>query len=197
MATQDLVGLSVGDDKADALRRAMSANAAIAAATACTAALCEAIALPLWLVLLGAIIFFTQGFRLRDGVVSFVCFAIGALLGAGTQLVIGYLAPDLARGTLPLVMFALTFMLLSFRFIPIFNHLLAYYMGLIAFVASGQPATGSSVALLVAAGALGGALATISRELERRICPIPSVEAGSAEPRQEAGPAGKIAGGEG
>ena len=176
MATRNVVG-SAEAGKADALKRIMLANAAVAAATGVATALCQAIALPLWSVLLGAVIFFTGGVRIRDGAVSFICLAVGALLGAGTELVVRHLTPALADGALPLVLFALTFLLLSFRFVPIFNHLLAYYIGLIAFVASGRPPTASSVALLAAAGALGGALATISRELERRICRVPAIKA--------------------
>ena len=151
-------------------RLILLANFGIAAATGLTAVLCQVVAFPIWSVLLGAVIFFSNGFRLRDGAVTFVCLAIGTLLSAGAGLAIQLIPPQLAQAAPPMVIFALTFLVLSFRLIPVFNNLLAYYIGLIQFVASGRPPTAASVALLVAASALGGVLAIASFLLERRVC---------------------------
>lgn len=145
------------------------ANVAVAAATGVAAILCGAIPLPLWSVLLGAVVFFSGGLRLRDGAASFACLAIGTVLGAGTGLAIGALTPLLAGAAFPLAIFGITLLVLSLQNVPVLNNMLAYYLGLIEFVAFGEPPGVWSVGTLIASGALGGALAIVSLYLERRI----------------------------
>ena len=91
-------------------------------------------------------------------------------LGACGGLVIRQWVPTLGFGTVPLVVFGLTLLVMSLQAAPRFN-LLACYFGLIQFVVAGLLPAPASVAVLIGASALGALLALACAEFQRRLAP--------------------------
>lgn len=144
------------------------AEAMIAASAAGLSLLAE---VPIWAMFIGWISYFTRGMDLRNGAVNLGCVIIGVGLGMAAGLSVSALAPVLGTPAQIVVVFGLALVVLSLRFLPTFNNLLGFFLGLVAFFAShlqpGLPTllTLSSAALLGAAAAWTAS--TVQHRLER------------------------------
>jgi hypothetical protein len=130
--------------------------------TAAAAAVVLALSLPVWIMFVGWISYFTRGVTLRDGVVNYLCLGVGLLLGLGAASVLRALGPEVSRPEQVLVIFGVALVVLSFRFLPRVNNLLGFFLGLVTFFAAhAEPTPAALVPLLAAAaiGVVGGALA--------------------------------------
>jgi hypothetical protein len=141
-------------------------NAAItiveAIVTAAAAAAVLLAGLPLWVMFVGWISYYTRGVTVRDGLLNHVCVAIGMVIGLGAALALRQLGPEPALPAQVALVFAVALVVLSLRFLPKANNLLAFFLGLVTFFAAhAEPALASLIPLWAAAaiGAIGGAVA--------------------------------------
>ncbi len=119
---------------------------------------------PIWATFLGWIAFFTRGITPRDGMINLACVLSGLAIGIAAALVAGVVTPYLGELTLPLIVLAATFVILSMRLLPTINNLLACFLGLVCFFASTLPPQFASFIELSAAlslGVLAGLLASL------------------------------------
>lgn len=143
-----------------------AAAAVTAAAAAHTSSL---LSLPVWAMFVGWVAYFTRGRSLREGASSLACVMIGLIVGIGAAISIGWLRPTLGDAALPLVVFAVTLVVVSLRAVPVINHLPGYFLGLIAYFASAlEPGLEALLSLGSAAG-LGGSAAWLSQQLQGRM----------------------------
>lgn len=123
---------------------------------------------PVWAMFVGWISYFTRGVNLRQGLISLACVFIGLALGSAAGVATQALAPQLGPATLTVVVFMVAVVVLSLRRLPMFNNLLGFFLGLVAFFASHQPPSWSAFADLALAAAVGTAAACIATVLQRR-----------------------------
>lgn len=119
---------------------------------------------PIWATFLGWIAFFTRGITPRDGMINLACVLSGLAIGIAAALVADVMTPYLGELTLPLVVLAATFAILSMRLLPVINNLLACFLGLVCFFASALPPQFASFIELSAAlilGVIAGLLASL------------------------------------
>ncbi|UUZ70066.1 DUF1097 domain-containing protein [Polaromonas sp. P2-4] len=145
----------------------LTVAAAVTAALA--AGLSATLALPVWAMFIGWVAFFTRGITARDGAVNAVCVALGLGFGMAAALGLGALGPSLGALALPLVVFAVAVVVVSLRAAPVFNNMLCYFLGLIAFFASHQPPSLAAFAGLASAVVLGSLAAWTAHALQQRI----------------------------
>ena len=110
---------------------------------------------PIWATFLGWIAFFTRGITPRDGMINLACVISGLIIGIATAQLAVVMTPYLGELTLPLVVLAATFVILSMRSLPIINNVLAFFLGLVCYFASSLPPQVASFIELSAALALG------------------------------------------
>ncbi len=109
----------------------------ITAGAASAALLIEA---PIWAMFIGWIAYYTRGLEVRNGLVNFGCVIIGLVLGAAAATILGSLGrPPDAIETVAVV-FGVALLVLSQRFLPVFNNLLSFFLGLVTWFAAHQQA---------------------------------------------------------
>jgi len=145
----------------------ITATAALTAAIAASAS--AALALPVWAMFIGWVSFFTQGASARDAMVNAACVSLGLVFGITGALALGALGPSLGAFTLPVVVFAVAIAVVSLRAAPVFNNILCYFLGLIAFFASHLKPSAGAFAQLAGAVVLGAAAAWVAHTLQHRI----------------------------
>ena len=145
----------------------LTVAAAVTAAAA--AGLTATLALPVWAMFIGWVAFFTRGISARDGAVNALCVALGLGFGMAAALGLGALGPALGALALPLVVFAVAVVVVSLRAAPVFNNILCYFLGLIAFFASHLQPSPAAFAELASAVALGSLAAWIAHALQHRM----------------------------
>lgn len=123
---------------------------------------------PVWAMFVGWISYFTRGVNLRQGLVNLVCVFIGLGLGIAAGAATHALTPHLGPVALTAVVFAMSLVVLSLRHLPVFNNLLGFFLGLVAFFASHQPPSWVVFADLAMAAAVGTTAAWIAVLLQRR-----------------------------
>lgn len=128
-----------------------------------------AAALPAWSMFLGWVAYSVSGQSPRESLPNLVSFLLGIGIGAGTGLVIGLLTPWLGDAATPVAVFGDVILVLSLRALPLINHPLAYFLGLISFFASAQAPSGSLLAMLAAAGVIGAVGAGFAGFLQSRL----------------------------
>ncbi|MFZ5957786.1 DUF1097 domain-containing protein [Pseudomonas knackmussii] len=119
---------------------------------------------PAWAMFVGWIAFFTRGINARAGLVNLVCVLIGLTLGIATAFASAVLAPYLGSLTIAPGVLLVTLIVLSLRFIPVFNNPLSYFLGVVCYFASQLPPTPGSfieLATAVSLGVLAGLLASL------------------------------------
>jgi hypothetical protein len=140
---------------------------AVAAGTAAVAAYTSVSAgLPIWAMFMGWVAYFTRKPSAREGLMSFICFAIGLTFGAVAATVMGFLVPKLGTIAIPLVVFSTAMVVITMRGLPILNNLLGYFLGLIGFFASHLAPELASIAQLGAASALGAVAGWTAQKLD-------------------------------
>lgn len=130
--------------------------------TALAAAVVLVMGLPLWVMFVGWISYYTRGVTNRDGLLNYAGVLIGLLIGLGAALVLGRLGPNPTLLEQVTLIFGVALVVLSLRFLPKVNNLLAFFLGLVTFFAAhAEPALTSLIPLAEAAaiGAIGGAVA--------------------------------------
>lgn len=118
--------------------------------------------LPVWAMFIGWIAFFTRGLNWRSGLVNLSCVLIGLLLGIGAAHALGALNPLFGTYAISVVVVVVTGIALSLARAPVFNNLLGFFLGLVAYFASHlppSPATLLTLGLAVAIGTAAGFLA--------------------------------------
>jgi hypothetical protein len=123
---------------------------------------------PVWAMFVGWISYFTRGVNLRHGLINLACVLVGIGLGIAAGAATHALTPQLGSTTLTVVVFAVGMVVLSLRHVPVFNNLLGFFLGLVAYFASHQPPSWSVFADLALAAAVGTAAACIATMLQRR-----------------------------
>jgi Protein of unknown function (DUF1097). len=123
---------------------------------------------PVWAMFVGWISYFTRGVNLRQGLINLTCVFTGLGLGIAAGAATHALTPHLGSATLTVVVFAMSVVVLSLRHLPVFNNLLGFFLGLVAFFASHQPPSWSAFADLGLAAGIGTTAACIATVLQRR-----------------------------
>lgn len=147
---------------------------AIAGLVAASAAhLSATAAIPVWAMFVGWVAYFTRGHSGRDGVINYLCVAAGIALGLGATAALGLLGPVLGGFALPVVVFMVAVLVVSFRALPALNNIPSYFLGLISVFAAHAPPTLEAFAELGGASALGSfsawLAATAQAGLARRV----------------------------
>jgi hypothetical protein len=142
--------------------------------TALTASLAAAanlaLSLPVWVMFVGWIAFFSRGLTTRSTFENLGCVWLGLGIGALAALSIPQLAPSLGLGlALPAVVFAVALVVVALRGLPVLNNLLAYFLGLVTWFAGHQEPSLGGLALLASASAIGSIAGWISHYLPPRL----------------------------
>ena len=106
---------------------------------------------------------------MRAGFGNLVSFETGLILGVGTAIATRLLAPSLGSLASPAAVGGVVVLVLSLRTASAFNNPLAYFLGLTSFFYSGLAPSGSALAVLGAAGAIGGLSSAAALLMEDRI----------------------------
>lgn len=139
-------------------------EAMMAATAAATAVL---LGLEIWAMFVGWIAYFTRGQSLGSGAVNLVCVIIGQTIGAAAALVLS--AAAVSPGVLEqaVVVLGVGVIVLSLRFLPLFNNLLAFFLGLVAWFAAHPPVSFVSLMVLALAATLGSVAGWLAQYLQR------------------------------
>lgn len=125
---------------------------------------------PVWAMFVGWISFFTRGLvNLKQGAINLACVLIGLVLGMGAAHALAVLTPLLGEYAVSAVVFVITGAVLSLAKAPVFNNLLGFFLGLVAYFAYHQPPSVSKFALLAVAATLGATAAFLAHALQARI----------------------------
>lgn len=138
---------------------------ASSAATLSTAAF----EVPVWAMFVGWISFFTRGLNLKQGAINLACVLIGFALGMGAAHAMAVLTPFLGGYAITAVVFVVTGIALSLAQVPVFNNLLGFFLGLVAYFASHQPPAVSTFTMLTVAATLGATAACLAHALQKHI----------------------------
>lgn len=123
---------------------------------------------PVWAMFVGWISYFTRGVNLRDGLINLACVLTGVGIGLAAGAATHVLTPKLGPAALTAVVFGVAVAVLSLRHIPVFNNLLGFFLGLVAYFASEQAPSWAAFAELGLAAAVGTGAAWIAVVLQRR-----------------------------
>ncbi|SDA78834.1 Protein of unknown function [Pseudomonas sp. NFACC15-1] len=128
-----------------------------------------ALEVPVWAMFVGWISFFTRGLNLKQGAINLACVLIGIVLGIGAAHAMAALTPVLGGYAISAVVFAITVIALSLAKAPVFNNLLGFFLGLVAYFASHQPPSLTTFGMLALAGTLGATAALLAHSLQKRV----------------------------
>lgn len=153
----------------DAVAREFKITLGESAVATCAAAISALVLeVPVWATFVGWISYFTRGVNLRQGLINLACVLIGLGLGSAAGAATHALTPHLGPIAVTAVVFAVSVVVLSLRHLPMFNNLLGFFLGLVAFFASHQPPSWGAFADLGMAAAVGTTAAWIAVALQRR-----------------------------
>ena len=160
----------------------ISASEAFAAAAAAGVAI--VVGLPIWAMFLGWNAYFTRGAGLKSGLVNLGCVLLGLCLGMTAQVSLAVLARDPGLFEQMASVFAVTWVVVSLRFVPKFGNVPALFLGLVAYFASRLAPGWTAFAVLGGAATLGTAAgwltsAAQARWLGRTEGVVSSAESGS------------------
>ncbi|ENO89275.1 DUF1097 domain-containing protein [Thauera linaloolentis] len=124
---------------------------------------------PVWAMFVGWISFFTRGLNLKQGAINLACVLIGVTLGIGAAHAMAALTPILGSYAISAVVFAITVVALSLAKAPVFNNLLGFFLGLVAYFASHQPPSITTFGMLALAATLGATAAFLAHSLQKRV----------------------------
>ena len=128
-----------------------------------------ALEVPVWAMFVGWISFFTRGLNLKQGAINLACVLIGVILGIGAAHAMAVLTPYLGSYAISAVVFAITVIALSLAKAPMFNNLLGFFLGLVAYFASHHPPSLATFGMLALAAMLGATAAFLAHALQKRI----------------------------
>lgn len=141
-------------------------EASLAAGAAAMAVLLE---VPIWAMFVGWIAYFTRGQDLPNGAINLGCVAIGLMIGAAAASVLSVVGA--APGVLEhaIIVLGVGLVVLSLRFLPVFNNLLGFFLGLVAWFAAHPPVSFAALATLTLAAALGSVAGWLAQSFQKRI----------------------------
>ncbi len=124
---------------------------------------------PVWAMFVGWISFFTRGLNLKAGAVNLICVLTGVVMGIGAAHAMAALTPVMGGYAISVVVFAITVIALSLAKAPVFNNLLGFFLGLVAYFASHQPPSFTAFWMLGLAATLGTTAAFIAHTLQKHL----------------------------
>lgn len=122
---------------------------------AASTALTVALGLPPWMMFIGWITWATAGNAPLIRAAGVGCMLVGLILGNLASVALATLQPQLGSLALPIVVFAVTIIVIGSRFARPFDSGTSYYLGLVGFFAAGAPPGVSTFAGLAIGGVLG------------------------------------------
>jgi hypothetical protein len=122
---------------------------------------------PIWAMFVGWIAYFTRGLDLKNGLINFGCLIIGLVLGIAAASVLGSLGGPPGAIELTAVVFGVALVVLSLRFLPVFNNLLGFFLGLVAWFAAHLPVSLPALWTLVFAAAIGSSAGWLAHSLQK------------------------------
>lgn len=148
--------------------RALKITAAEAVAAALAAGLALVLGLPIWAMFLGWNAYFTRGSGLKSGAVNLGCVLIGVCLGMSAQFLLEILSTRPGFAEQIGSVFAVTWVVLSLRFLPRFNNVPGFFLGLVAYFASRLEPGWAAFATLGGAALLGTAAGWLTSAAQAR-----------------------------
>ena len=119
---------------------------------------------PVWAMFIGWITFFTRGHSACEGIVNWGCVLGGLILGITAGLASEAMASILGTLTVIPVALVVTLVVLSLKWLPVFNNVLGYFLGTVCYFASRLPPSLSTLvdlAIALSLGVIGGFLASL------------------------------------
>lgn len=117
---------------------------------------CAVLGLAVWVMFAGVVAWFAHRGSWRAGASGVVCMGLGLVAGAIAVTGVGVLAPRLGLLALPLVVFAASIVVVGLRTTRGTRNTLAWFIGLVAFLASDLHPSAPSLLDLGAATLVGG-----------------------------------------
>ena len=141
-------------------------GAAMAAGVAWTA---SALSLAVWTMFTGFIAWYSRPTSTFQSVCSMICLWLGMGL-APLSFAAGRLAaPLLGPLTLPVSVFAVTFLVVALRTTKVVDNMLCWFLGFVTFSAAGRPPVAGTFADLILASAIGGAAGWVCQVLSKLV----------------------------
>lgn len=147
---------------------ALKITAAEAVAAALAAAVALVLGLPIWAMFLGWNAYFTRGTGAKSGAVNLGCVLIGLCLGMIAQFLLATLSSHPGFSEKVASVFVVTWVVLSLRFLPRFNNVAGFFLGLVAFFASRLEPGWPAFSLLAGAAGLGTAAGWLTSAAQAR-----------------------------
>ncbi|MBE1527830.1 hypothetical protein GGC65_002286 [Sphingopyxis sp. OAS728] len=152
-----------------ALGRFLAFGAAAGVVAAAAAHVSTLAAVPVWAMFMGWIAWFTRGHSARDGLINWICLALGIGIGFGATALLGLLAPALGVFALPFVVFAVAILVVSARILPALSNIPSYFLGVVSVFAAHAAPTLAAFAELGGASAVGSLAAWLASAVQARI----------------------------
>ena len=125
--------------------------------------------LPIWAMFLGWNAYFTRGTGLGSGLVNFACVVVGISLGMAVQISMAALPGTPGVPEQLASVFAVTWLVLSLRFLRHLNNVPALFLGLIAYFASRLEPSWSAFGVLGGAAVLGTVAGSATSAVQARL----------------------------
>lgn len=130
--------------------------------------------LPVWAMFVGWIAYFTRGLNWRAGAINLACVLIGLALGIGAAQLLALMSTALGPFAISAAVMLVTVAALSLAKLPVFNNVLGFFLGLVAYFASHLPPTPTAFAQLGLAAALGSLAGFLAHAWARRAQATPA-----------------------
>jgi len=163
--------------------RALTITATEAVAAALAAGLALTFGLPIWAMFLGWNAYFTRGSGWKHGAVNLGCVLIGVCLGMGAECALETLSTEPGFAEQIASVFAVTWVVLSLRFLPKLNNVPGFFLGLIAYFASRFEPGWTAFATLAGAAVLGTAAGCLTSAAQSRWLGVGNVSVAEAQRR--------------
>lgn len=145
------------------------AAGAIAGSVAAGAAfLSTLVGVPVWAMFMGWVAYFTRGHSAREGLLNYLCLALGLLVRLAAAVALRSLGPLLSTFTLPIVVFCVGLLVVSLRALPRLNNLPSYFLGVITVFAAHTVPTLKTLAELGSAAAIGSLAAWLASFIQAK-----------------------------
>jgi hypothetical protein len=152
----------------------LALGAAAGVVAAASAYLSTLAAVPVWAMFMGWVAYFTRGHSARNGLVNYLCLALGLLIGFAAAAGLAVVGPVLATFTLPVVVFSVGMLIVSLRALPALSNIPSYFLGVISVFAAHAAPTLEALDELGVASAIGSSAAWLASEVQAKVAPCVS-----------------------